>query len=116
PIRIIVGYARGGIVDLVARLVRGALESTLGTQVIVENMPGGGGTIAAQACAGATPDGCTLLMASCGEMVIAPSARSDLGYDAKRAFAPIGLATETPLMIVAGPTAQFSNLREMVSA
>src|SRR5689334_23848914 len=82
PIRIIVGYARGGIVDLVARLVRGALECTLGTQVIVENMPGSGGTMAAQACASATPDGCTLLMASCGEMAIAPSTRSDLGYDA----------------------------------
>jgi NitT/TauT family transport system ATP-binding protein len=115
PIRILVGFARGGITDVVARLLRRKLEETLGTEVAVDNLPGDGGTTAAEACASAAPDGYTLLMASSGEMAIAPSMRDDLRYEAASAFSPIGLVTQAPLVIIAGPGAGFADFDGMIA-
>lgn len=116
PVRILVPFARGGITDGIARLLRARLAMALGAEVTVENMPGEGGTTAAEHCAHAAPDGYTLLMASSGEMAIAPSVRADLRYEPARDFAPIGLVTVAPLIIVANPDAGFSDLPQMISA
>jgi NitT/TauT family transport system ATP-binding protein len=115
PVRIVVPFARGGITDGIARLLRPKLETALRTEVIVENMPGEGGTTAAEYCARAIPDGYTLLMASSGEMAIAPSVRADLPYNPARDFTPIGLVTVAPLIIVANPAAGFADLSQMIS-
>ena len=116
PIRLIVPYARGGITDISARLMRGRLEEALGQKIIVENYPGAGGTIGARMVAKAVPDGHTLLVASSGELAIAPGLHANVGYDALRDFAPISLVTVAPLVIVAKFDAPFANLRELIES
>src|SRR5947208_5819368 len=64
PARIVCGYPPGGVVDIYARLIAQWLSERLGQQFIVENKPGAGGTIAAEAVARAVPDGYTLLLAT----------------------------------------------------
>jgi tripartite-type tricarboxylate transporter receptor subunit TctC len=113
PVRLIVPYARGGITDVAARLVRGKLEEALGQAVAVDNHPGAGGTIGAAVAARAAPDGYTLLVASSGEIAIAP-ALQDVRYDALRDFEPISLVAIAPLVIVASSDAPFTNLRELI--
>jgi NitT/TauT family transport system ATP-binding protein len=114
PVHIIVPFARGGITDGIARLLRTKLEAILGAEVIIDNIAGEGGATAAEHCARAAPDGYTLLMASSGEMAIAPSVCADLRYEPARDFAPIGLVTVAPLIIVANPGAGFADLPQMI--
>lgn len=90
PLRIIVGFAASGGADIAARLVAQRLTEALGHNVIVENRPGAGGSIAAQHVANATPDGHTLLMIAAGSATIYPATRS-LPYNIQRDFAPISL-------------------------
>jgi tripartite-type tricarboxylate transporter receptor subunit TctC len=73
PIRVIVPFAPGGNVDITARLVAPGLQEALGQPVVVENKPGAGGTIGADAVAKSTPDGYTLLMGSNSTFSVAPS-------------------------------------------
>src|ERR1700761_588097 len=68
PIRIIVGFAAGGSTDVTARLVAQALSERLGQQIIVDNRPGAGGNIGAEAVAKSDPDGYTLLLATNGTL------------------------------------------------
>src|SRR5437660_7331101 len=72
PIKLLVGYAAGGGVDIVARLLGEPIKAELGQPVVVENRTGAGAMIAANAVAKATPDGHTLLMAASGEVAINP--------------------------------------------
>src|SRR5579871_1228812 len=80
-IKLIVPFAAGGPVDVMARLVAQHLSAKFGQSVIVENRPGAGGTIASKLVASAEPDGYTLLFASAGSLAISPSLYKNLGYD-----------------------------------
>jgi tripartite-type tricarboxylate transporter receptor subunit TctC len=88
PIRLVVGYAPGGVADITARLVAQKLGLSLGQQVIVDNKPSAGGIVAGEAVAKADPDGYTLLYLNYGNAVTAAMFRS-IPYDIKRDFAPI---------------------------
>src|SRR5690349_2063660 len=88
PIRILAGFGRGGGTDVVARILAPALSEVLGQPVVVENMPGTGGTIAASAVAKAAPDGYTALMMSSGH-TIAAVMYSSLPYDSAGDFQPV---------------------------
>ena len=81
-------FAAGGAVDVLARLIGGKLSDQLGQPVIVENRPGAGGTLAADAVAKSPPDGYTILQNTNGA-AIAPALYNSLPFDALNDFAPV---------------------------
>jgi tripartite-type tricarboxylate transporter receptor subunit TctC len=103
PIRVIVPFTAGGNTDVMARLVAEPMAARLGRPLVVENRPGGGGTIGAEAVARAQPDGYTVLLGSGGTLTANPVLQARLPYDAERDFRPVGLIGKVPLVLVAGP-------------
>ncbi|MDM9561515.1 Bug family tripartite tricarboxylate transporter substrate binding protein [Bordetella petrii] len=99
PVRLIVPFGAGGITDIVARQVGQELGNALGQSIVVENRPGAGGVIAAQAGASAAPDGYTLFMGTVGTQVVNPLIRKGLAYDPQRDFAPVGLVSSSPYLL-----------------
>ena len=90
PIRIVAGQQPGSATDNIARLLAHALSTELGVAVAVDNRPGAGGRIGAEAVARATPDGYTLLVAGASNLVVAAAMEPDLRYDPVKDFVPIG--------------------------
>jgi len=113
PIRFVVGFAPGGIADLMARGLGQQLTSALGQQVIVDNRAGAGGTISAQIVAQAPPDGYTLLMGSSTQFAITPALRSTLPYDPIRDYTAISHVALTPVISVAHPALAAKTLKEL---
>jgi tripartite-type tricarboxylate transporter receptor subunit TctC len=99
PIRLIVPYAPGGPIDVTARLLAERVKDSLGT-VIVENKPGGGGNIGADAIAKAAPDGLTIGIAAVATHAINPWLFSKMPYDAAHDFAPITQMVRVPNVLV----------------
>jgi tripartite-type tricarboxylate transporter receptor subunit TctC len=115
PIRMLVPFAPGGNVDITARTIAPSLGKALGQQVIVENRPGAGGTIATDAVAKASPDGHTLLMASSSVMTNGPAIYPKLPYDIVRDFAPVGRVAVVPLAIVVHPSVPARTTKELIA-
>jgi tripartite-type tricarboxylate transporter receptor subunit TctC len=116
PIRIIVPYLPGGGLDLLARQMAEPMRAALGQPVLVENRAGAAGQIGAQAVARSTPDGYTLLMATAGEIAVAPPLYGDrLAYDPLRDLAPITLAARIPNLLVVGPQVPARNMGELLA-
>lgn len=88
PVRVVIGFGPGGLADITLRLVMQSLSDRLGQQFIVDNRPGAGGVIAAQAVAGAAPDGHTLIVLSTGTAISKALFRA-LPFDPVANFAPI---------------------------
>ncbi len=88
PIRIVVPFAAGGAVDIVARVVGQKMSESLGQPVVIENKPGAGGNLAADTVARAAPDGYTMLLTTNGH-AISPSLYSTLPFDAVKDFIPV---------------------------
>jgi len=103
PMRMLVGYSAGGGADALARIVAAKMGSELGQQVLVENRPGAGATLAADTVAKAAPDGYTIFFAD-SALLIAPSIHARLPFDALKSFAPVGGAVTTPLVVVVNPS------------
>jgi tripartite-type tricarboxylate transporter receptor subunit TctC len=99
PIRLIVPYAAGGPIDVTARLLAERVKDSLGT-VIIENRPGGGGNIGADAVAKAAPDGLTIGIAAVATHAINPWLFSKMPYDAAKDFAPITQMLRVPNVLV----------------
>lgn len=99
PLRIIVPYAAGGPIDVTARLLAERVKDSLGT-VIIENRPGGGGNIGADAVAKAEPDGSTIGISAVATHAINPWLFSKMPYDAARDFAPITQMVRVPNVLV----------------
>lgn len=99
PLRIIVPYAAGGPIDVTARLLAERVKDSLGT-VIIENRPGGGGNIGADAVAKAAPDGMTIGISAVATHAINPWLFSKMPYDAARDFAPITQMVRVPNVLV----------------
>jgi len=113
PIRFVVGFAPGGIADLMARALGQQMASTLGQPVIVDNRAGAGGTISAQIVAQAPPDGYTLLMGSSTQFAITPALHSTLPYHPVRDYAAISHVALTPVIAVAHPSLAAKTLKEL---
>ncbi len=113
PITMIVGFPAGGGTDLIARGMQRALERSLGQNVIIKNVPGAAATIAATEASQASPDGYTLLAIS-NALIIQPH-RMKLTYDAK-AFVPVCLMADTPLVVMTTKTSKFKTLKDLVDA
>jgi tripartite-type tricarboxylate transporter receptor subunit TctC len=99
PVRIIVGLAAGGGVDLVARIYTPKLAEALGQPFIVENRLGGGSILAAEIVARAAPDGYTLFFAPSGAMTMNPTIYKKLSYSPTKDYAPVALAVTFPLIV-----------------
>ena len=102
PIKLIAPVAAGGGLDNLARKVAERLSKNLGQSIVVENIGGGGGTIAAQTVAKASPDGYTLMIAYVGTHGTNPAVRK-LPYDAIKDFTPIGMIGATPNTLIINP-------------
>ncbi|MFG6431348.1 Bug family tripartite tricarboxylate transporter substrate binding protein [Roseateles sp. LYH14W] len=105
PIRLLVGFPAGGGTDAIARLLGEALQVSLGTTVIVENKPGAGGQIAAQALKAAPPDGTTLFISHDHTISILPLVLKNPGFDPAKDFVPVaGFATFANAIALSGGT------------
>lgn len=113
PVRLLVGFAPGGGVDLLARGVAKKLQEQFGQPVVVENRPGAGSTIAAAAVARAKPDGQTLLFNSIAQS-INQSLYPSLPFDTVKDFIAVSPVATAPNAISAHPSAPFKTLAEMV--
>lgn len=115
PIRVLVGFTPGGGPDITARYIAQKLSGKLGQQVVVDNRPGAGGTIAANLAATANPDGYTLLSVSSAHAV-APAIYEKLPYDARRDLAGITLTANSKYVLVAAPSVGFKSLKDLLAA
>ncbi|HET7254555.1 MAG TPA: tripartite tricarboxylate transporter substrate binding protein [Xanthobacteraceae bacterium] len=115
PIRLLVPFPAGGPVDVMGRLIGQKLSLTLGQQVIIENRPGAGSTLAARAAASADADGYTLLVASAASLAIGPALYNNIGYDPATSFAPIALVSSVPYVMIAGPSVAAKTLPDLVA-
>ena len=113
-ITIVVPFAAGGPTDTVARLIAAPMSKTLKQQLIVENVGGAGGTIAANRVAKASPDGYTLLLHHIGHST-SPALYRKLPYDPVKDFEPIGLINEVPMTLVAKKDFPPKDLKELIS-
>ena len=113
PVTFVVPFAAGGPTDTVTRLVAEPMSATLGQQVVVQNVAGAGGTLAAGQVAEAAADGYTVLMHHIG-MSTAPSLYPDLPFDPLTDFKMIGLVTEVPMTIVGRSDLEPTTLQELV--
>ncbi|WP_042878075.1 tripartite tricarboxylate transporter substrate binding protein [Cupriavidus necator] len=114
PIRLVVPYPPGGPTDIVARVVGQKLSDKLGQPLVVENRPGAGGNIGAEAVAKAAPDGYTLLVATTAH-AINMTLFSKPGYDTRKDFAPVSLLTRGPLVLVTAPATPATNVAELIA-
>jgi tripartite-type tricarboxylate transporter receptor subunit TctC len=115
PVRMLVPFAPGGNVDITARTVAPGLAELLGQQVLVDNRPGAGGSIATNTVAKAPPDGYTILMASSSVMTNGPALYQNLPYDIVRDLAPVGRVSVVPLVIVVHPSVPAKTTRELIA-
>lgn len=114
PIRLVVGYAAGGVADITARMIAQKLSVSLGQQVIVDNRPGAGGIVAAEAVAKADPDGYTLLHMNQGNAVSAALFRT-LPYDTVRDFAPVSAMGYFDVLILANKDGPVASLPDFLA-
>jgi tripartite-type tricarboxylate transporter receptor subunit TctC len=114
PVRLIVGFAPGGGVDINARMLAPKLSEYLGQQVVVENVPGAGTNIANERVARAAPDGYTLLI-NTAALAINMALYRDLPFDALRDFAPVSVFSESPNVLVVNAKLAARNVKELVA-
>ena len=114
PVKLIVPYPPGGPTDIVARVVGQKLSEQTGQQFIVDNRAGAGGNIGAEAVARSPADGYTLLVATTAH-AINMSLFKKMSYNTLKDFAPVAPLTHGPLVIVANPSLQASNVRELIA-
>ena len=114
PVRMLVPFAAGGAVDIVGRAMAQVLSTSMGQSFVVENRPGAGGSIGADAVAKAAPDGQTLLLASGGAISIAPHLNPRLPYDAKKDFAAVALVGDTPMTIAVRADSPYKALADVL--
>jgi tripartite-type tricarboxylate transporter receptor subunit TctC len=114
PVRVLVGFAPGGAPDILARLIGQWLSDRLGQTFVVENRPGGSGTLAAEAVAQATPDGYTLLVVLLTDAVNA-TLYNNPNYNFARDIAPVAGLTRDPDVMVVNPAFPAKTVLEFIS-
>ena len=115
PVKIMIAFPVGGLLDTVSRIVGERLSSLLGQQFIVEARPGAGGTLATAAVAKSDPDGYTLMMIN-DNHALNPSVFKNIPYDSVKDFAPIGFVGSTPLILVANSALPMHSVKDLIDA
>ena len=114
PISMVVTFAAGGSSDVLARAVAESMSRGLGKQVAVDNRPGAGGHIGAEAVAHAAPDGYTILFGTNGTLGIGPAIYQNLRYDPLHDLAPVGILHKLPLLLIVNPSVPAKTLKELI--
>lgn len=114
PVRLVLGYAAGGAMDMSARVIAPILSEQLGQPVVVENRTGGAGNIAAEAVARSTPDGYTILFYA-DAYTIAPSLFNRLPFDPVTDFIPITQMISGAHILVGHPSVPANTLQELIA-
>jgi len=114
PIRLIVSFPPGGPLDTMARLTAQYLSGSLG-QMIVDNKPGAGGTLAGREAARAEPDGYTLLFGSSATLAIGPALYGNSGYDPVKSFTPIAMVSSVPYVMIGATNAPYKTVPELIA-
>jgi tripartite-type tricarboxylate transporter receptor subunit TctC len=115
PVTLVVPYAAGGGNDAMARIVADKMSKTLGQQIVIENRGGAGGSIATRAVAKAPPDGYTLVLGGTGTLAINPTLYSNVGYDPRKDFAPVGLIGTSALIALVHPSLPAQSIRDLIA-
>jgi tripartite-type tricarboxylate transporter receptor subunit TctC len=114
PVKLVVGFPAGGATDTTARLIAQRMQASLGQTIVVENIAGAGGSIAAKQVAAAAADGYTLMMTSTSSFGTMPHLYK-LDYDPVKAFVPIATAVVDKGVLVVGPSWPVKTVQEMVA-
>jgi tripartite-type tricarboxylate transporter receptor subunit TctC len=114
-IKLIVTFPPGGPVDVMGRLIAQRLSVSLGQQVIVDNRPGAGGTLAGRVVATAEPDGYTLLLGSAAGLAIGPALYNNIGYDPVKSFDPIAMVSDVSYVMIAADKAPFATVPQLLA-
>jgi tripartite-type tricarboxylate transporter receptor subunit TctC len=115
PITLVVSTAPGGGNDIMARVIGDHMSRRLGQQIVVENRPGAGGTIATRQIAMSPPDGYTLGLGNTGTLAQGPAYYPNAGYDPRKDFSPIGLIANAPLAVVVHSSSPVKSIRELIA-
>jgi tripartite-type tricarboxylate transporter receptor subunit TctC len=115
-LRLIVPFPPGGAADTIARIYADKLAEALKQPVVIENKPGAGTAIAADAAAKADPDGYTLSLASAGQLTILPHLNRAITYDPFKSFAPVTLLASVPYVVAASPDTPVASVKDLVVA
>ncbi len=115
PIKVVVGYAAGGAVDVVARTIGQSISNSMGQAVIVENKPGAGTNIAVKSVITAEPDGYTLMMAA-NALAANMSLYQPAPFDAERDLVAVSLIGRVPVVIAANANAPYANIKQLIDA
>ena len=114
PIKLVLPQPPGGAIDLLSRTLGERLSEQMKQPVIVENMPGANGALAAGQVVRSTPDGYTLFMAVDTNLVVNPNLYPNLSYDQFRDFMPISVLAKVSLVLVANPKVPANDVRELI--
>jgi len=116
PIRIVSPFSPGGTSDGVVRLLSPTLERLLGQPVILDNRPGGGGTVGTAHISAERPDGYSLVLANAGPMAIAQTLFPNLAYDVRRSFSYVMLVGGAPMVVGVRPNGPIRNMTDYLAA
>lgn len=115
-IHFVVPYGSGGSPDVMSRVLAQKLSENVGQPVVVDNRPGAGGIIAAEAVMKSAADGYTLFIADTGHVAINPSLYAKLPYDPIKDFTPVTLAVTTPLFLAATATLPIQTVKQLIDS
>lgn len=115
PIRLVVPFTPGGSTDILARTIGQKLTDAWGQPVVIDNVPGAGGSIGADKVAKAPADGYTLLMGHIGTLAITPSIYPQLPYDPIKSFEPVAWVARVPNVLAIHPSLPVKSVRELAA-
>jgi tripartite-type tricarboxylate transporter receptor subunit TctC len=115
PITVVVPFAAGGPTDVLTRILGQHMSHTLGQQIVVENVTGGGGSIGAARVAKAAPDGYTMVMGNLGTHAAAVGLYKNLSYNPRVDFEPVMLVASTPMVLVVRKTLPTDTLKDFTA-
>lgn len=116
PIRVLVPFAPGGVVDTSTRILTNKITERLGWQFVVDNRPGGNGFIAVQTAARGAPDGYTLLSAHTGEFAVNPHVFKVVPYDFDKDFTAVIMLSDAPMLVVVNSQSPINSFRDLIAA
>jgi tripartite-type tricarboxylate transporter receptor subunit TctC len=115
PVTLVVAFTPGGASDVLARLLGRKLEQILGAPFVIDNRPGAGGNVAAEAVAHTTPDGYTLLVGNNAILATNAALYKKVNFDAEADFAPIGLIGSQANILVVNPAVAANSMAELIA-